>query len=345
MGLLSSLLSLLFIGLLLELGVRAWNAWRTHFSSRAYAAMLLDDRLGWKPMPSFARDGTRTDASGHSYPVIMHVDKDGFRRYRSDSPRGKLFVLGDSFTWAVDAGDDDTYYAHLHRQLGLDVDAFGVGGYGTMQEYLVLDEYIDRIHPSAILLQLFSNDFVNNDYALEIQSTQNNNSMRRPYLGPDDSVVYAFPCGFPSGAPWLRDFANRHSKFLYLLFSRIDQRRAAKTDSIEDRALRGDSEAIRLYEESAAITGRLLKKIRQRVPQDIPVFAFSIDTTGTFADRLPGLCAEAGLIWIDGVAQAVQNAEQTGAVVRAADGIHWNPRGHALAAGVLAPAIGGYLKN
>ena len=343
MGLCASAFALGLCLAVLEVATRVWYHVNIRNADRAFSALVIDDHLGWRPLPGFYRKGTRTDAAGAKYPVEMRVDAQGFRRYRSDAPRGRLFVLGDSFTWAVDAGDADTYYAHLHRALGLDVDAFGCGGYGTLQAAMILEKHIDAIQPTAVLLQLCRNDFVNNRYDLEVRSIQNNNSMRRPYLGDDGEILHAFPCGFPRHAPALRNFANRHSKFLYFIFSRIDRRLADDVDSIEDRFARGEPDAVALYEKSFEVTTRILKRIRADVPADVPVFAFAVDDTGPFDAIFPALCNEAGVIWLDGVAQAVERAEDAGVVVRAADGSHWNPRGHALAAQVLAPALAAHL--
>lgn len=307
--------------------------------ARPYAAMQLDDRLGWKPTPSFHRSGFRADAAGNRYQVDMNVDADGFRRYRADTPRGRVLVVGDSYTWAVDAGDDDTYYAHLHRALEVDVDAIGCGGYGTLQEWMLLDQHVDAPPPTLVLLQMCRNDVVNNSYELESRSIYNNNSMRRPFLAANGSITYAFPCGFPRRFPALRDFANRHSRFLYFLFSRTDRRFAAKGVSVEDLYLRRDEQAERLYTDALRTTGELLKRIRARVPAQIPVAAFCTDDVEPFTGAFAQLAGDAGLVWIPGVAQRVQEARDRGERVTAADGWHWAPRGHALAAEVLIPAL------
>jgi hypothetical protein len=73
-----------------------------------------------------------------------------------------------------------TYYALLAEKLNnLEVFAYGAGGYSTLQKYLILDEFIDRIRPQILLLQLCSNDFFDNDYDLE-HSRWSNPLRRRP---------------------------------------------------------------------------------------------------------------------------------------------------------------------
>ena len=44
-----------------------------------------------------------------------------------------------------------TYHALLRKKLGLEVFAYGAGGYGTLQEYLILDEVVDHIGPTMLL--------------------------------------------------------------------------------------------------------------------------------------------------------------------------------------------------
>ena len=55
----------------------------------------------------------------------------------------------------------------------MEVFAYGAGGYGTLQEYLILDEVVDHIRPTMLLWQFCSNDFINNDHALEVAGALN----------------------------------------------------------------------------------------------------------------------------------------------------------------------------
>ena len=57
------------------------------------------------------------------------------------------------------------------KELGIEVFAYGAGGYGTLQEYLILDEVIDEIQPTTMFWQFCNNDFTDNDHALEVAST------------------------------------------------------------------------------------------------------------------------------------------------------------------------------
>ena len=52
-------------------------------------------------------------------------------------------------------------------------------------------------------------------------------------------------------------------------------------------------------------------------------------------DELKRISENNGIYFIDGIPQAVRNAEQKGIITRAADGTHWNEAGHQIAARVI----------
>jgi hypothetical protein len=58
----------------------------------------------------------------------------------------------------------------------------------------------------------------------------------------------------------------------------------------------------------------------------------SYETAIPRSARRSDLAREAGITFIDGISQAIQQAEKAGAMVRARDGAHWNERGHQIAA-------------
>jgi hypothetical protein len=119
-----------------------------------------DPELGWFPAP-------RTEATFdfvHGTIPIAHNSK-GFRDIEPsfDARPGVLF-LGDSFVWgyAVDAADrfsDRVRSRHPEWQ----VYNFGVSGYGTDQEYLLLQEHFQDYHPRVVFLVFCTeNDHIDN---------------------------------------------------------------------------------------------------------------------------------------------------------------------------------------
>jgi len=105
------------------------------------------------------------DLSKHLVNYITY--ERGFKRFSTpDSNKIKILVLGDSFTKAGTVSNGEEYYAYLERNPEIQLFAKGVMGWGTLQEYLFLNETYDSIKPDIIILQFSSNDFINNDYFL-----------------------------------------------------------------------------------------------------------------------------------------------------------------------------------
>jgi lysophospholipase L1-like esterase len=299
-------------------------------------SIVLDDRLGWKAAPGVSFEGVRRDASGQAYPVSLHVDAFGCRTAplpAGATARSVLFV-GDSFTQAFDVSDDKAYWARIGALRGLEVHACGTGGYGTLQELLVLSDALDRMDPAAVVLQFSSNDLINNSFLLESRSYGNNNGMTRPYLLEDGRIVRRLPKSF---AP-LRELANRHVWSLYFILSRLDRLAARFGPSIEaDIAREGPGHP--LFAEASRLTNTLLARFRERAGPRRALYAFCVDEVFPFSGELRRLAAANGFTVIDGVGDAVAAAEAAGAVTRAEDGAHWNDEGHQIAGELLSHTI------
>ena len=184
-------------------------------------AVSVDDKLGWRPTENFVRYREGLDAGGQEYKVEYTTNKDGFRIFGNQKTkyRKKVLFIGDSFTLAKDVSKNKTYYGNLKDILPIEVFAYGGGGYGTLQEYMIIDKYIDQIRPDSIVLQFSSNDFINNHYELERRSYINNNCMRRPYMTKEGRIVYLLPKRFAL----IREIAYKHLYFTHLLISGIDR--------------------------------------------------------------------------------------------------------------------------
>jgi hypothetical protein len=89
----------------------------------------------------------------------------------------RVAVLGDSFIEAFQVPEDQTFCAALERELGqcefldgrrVEVLNFGVSGYGTAQELLMLRHYVWPYEPDLVVLAFFAgNDLRNNSAELE----------------------------------------------------------------------------------------------------------------------------------------------------------------------------------
>lgn len=308
-----------------EIAIRIYHYVKYDFNRNSLKPITLDDKIGWRVTGNYKYRGQKQDASGKKYRVEIQTNKYGFRIFGDPGTKSKkkILFIGDSSTQALDVSNDKTYYGLLKDKIPIEVFAYGGGGYGTLQEYMILDEYIDIIKPDVVVMQVCSNDFINNDYELEVRSSKNNNGMLRPYMTKEGSIIYALP----KPIPWLRELINKHSRFLYFVVSRIDRLRAKQSVSVED-IIRKEGRSFPLFMESVEITEQIFQKIKKRIPAETPLYVFSIDDTSPYYNAFKKILNKNKIALIDSVPQAIKRAEQKGIVVRASDKAHWNETGH-----------------
>jgi hypothetical protein len=105
----------------------------------------------------------------------------------------RLLVLGDSYMDAYSVSAEDATPKQL-QQLALDnkneieVINLGVGGYGTLQEYLVFRDIGIKYQPDIVLLGFYLyNDVRNNSLALEsLLTPESMKTQSRPFLEPGE---------------------------------------------------------------------------------------------------------------------------------------------------------------
>jgi hypothetical protein len=300
--------------------------------------ITLDDTLGWRATGNYRFDGFHENADGTQYPVHITQNEYGFRMFgnvRSKSP--KILVIGDSNTQATQVSDDKTYYAYIRDSLHTEVFAYGGGGYGTLQEYMILDRYFDLIQPDLILWQYCENDFINNSAELESESKINNNGLVRPYW-VSGQIVYVLPRKYTES---IRRFALEYSRLLYFVISRVDRAFGYLPLKTVETQIFAEGAGHPGLARSVLVTDDLMLKVRARVGQ-VPVVAFNVG--GGYAvhtDAFRQISSRHGILFLDDVEVAIGNAEVKGIVVKAGDRAHWNETGHQIAGEVLA----NYLKQ
>jgi hypothetical protein len=125
-----------------------------------YQTNITVPELGYAGRPNI--DGIQTQ-EGYSHPVLNDL---GFHdiphRVERDSNSFRVAVLGNSFTMAIQVETPETYVSILGKELrecaALDdkrIEAlnFGVGGYTTTQNYLLMRDFVWRYSPDIIVLQ------------------------------------------------------------------------------------------------------------------------------------------------------------------------------------------------
>jgi hypothetical protein len=210
--------------------------------------------------------------------------------------------------------------------------AYGGDGYGTLQEYLILDRYFDLIKPDLILWQYCENDFINNTAELEKESTINNNGLIRPYW-VSGQIVYGLPKKYSAS---IRQFGLKYSRLMYLVISRVDRALGYFPLKTVETEIFAQGAGHPGFARSVLVTDDLMSKVRARVGQ-VPVVAFNVGRGyAVYTDAFSQISSRHGILFLDDVGAAIGKAEDKGVVVRAGDRAHWNETGHQIAGEVLA---------
>jgi hypothetical protein len=135
-----------------------------------------DPNLGWKLKPGASGEWKGEGAS------FVQVNSEGLRdreHTKAKPPNTiRVAVLGDSFTEAIHLPVEQTFWSKLERKLGnceavkgrknVEVINFGVQGYGTAQELIMLRKKVWDYNPDIVVLAFFiGNDIINNSPKLE----------------------------------------------------------------------------------------------------------------------------------------------------------------------------------
>jgi hypothetical protein len=107
-----------------------------------------DEELGWFPIPNSHKTytGGRTISASHN--------SEGFRGPEfSTNQEPRIVFLGDSFVWGVDVELPERFTEKLQaKHPTWTIYNLGVSGYGTDQEYLLLQKHFDRFRPQIVFL-------------------------------------------------------------------------------------------------------------------------------------------------------------------------------------------------
>ena len=150
---------LLFCAGLAEVGLRALlgESLALHEDERNLT-YRHDDALGWFPIASSSRSFTGSQT------ITVRHNARGFRdeEHTTDS-RPSILFLGDSFVWGYDVERAERFTDLLAERLPeWHIYNLGVSGYGTDQEYLLLQDQFDFYKPDIVVLVMAGNDEADN---------------------------------------------------------------------------------------------------------------------------------------------------------------------------------------
>jgi hypothetical protein len=301
-----------------------WIQGRTWLGDAAF--LVRDPELGWRPNGRLSVERTLVDASGSAYRARITTERDGFRRFPDADGRPRVLFIGDSFTHALEAGDEQAYWAvFARRHPDFAVFAIGAGGYGTLQEALLLERIGPRARPDIVIWQFCDNDLTNNLFEAERQSARHNNLMRRPYW--EGAIVYRDP------APWPFALLDRLYRATGLRVLKLAQAHGHRLLSelrgrTEDGFAGPNGPALRAR--AVAITQAILRRSQTGTRTDL-----SFNVCRSAGADFRALSEASGVYFLGDYGPRIA-ARRAGREVFAADGRHLNDHGHAMLGDLLA---------
>jgi hypothetical protein len=270
--------------------------------------------------------------------ISIHYSKRGFKRWpETDHGYPRVLVMGDSFTEMTFVSNGEEWYSYLEREYpDIAFFVFGGGGYGTLQEYMVMDDYFEDIRPQAVIWQFCSNDYSNNYYELDLKTYPFNNHSVRPYI-EDNEIVYRLPLPYAA----LRDYSFSADQLLHL-YDRYRRKNAIENlkeyhqQRREERGMlsSAEKEELALIErQSVDVTSRLAVMIRKRVG-DVPVYFFN--ACGKFTENDRAVCEAGDFVCIDFIGDYIKSLKTSGVQVLVEKDGHWNREGNRYVGGKLA---------
>lgn len=141
-----------------------------------------DPELGWMPQPGSASTVETFRITHYRHNSLGLRDEE----FRLDAKPTILF-LGDSFVWGLDSEVEERFSDLLKPRIpDYNILAAGVSGFGTDQEYLLLQKLWPKVKPAVVVL-IFCAD---ND-RLDNMTSHRYDNYQKPYFAtqPDGSLV------------------------------------------------------------------------------------------------------------------------------------------------------------
>ncbi len=138
-----------------------------------YGMIAYDKHLGWKLTPNW--DGQHKH---YAFDVSYSTNSHGFRN-NSHTKQGQVRLryafVGDSFTFSFGVDDNETFIHLLNsqeKQNNIYLN-FGVPGYSTDQEYLLIRKRVLHFSPDVVLLVVYlGNDLFDNELPYPLQANR-----------------------------------------------------------------------------------------------------------------------------------------------------------------------------
>lgn len=138
-----------------EAALRLWGAIQDVPGPAQF--LVHDDQLGWRNRPGF--DGRHVT---EDFAVAVCFDSEGARCAGSAAPPaatdGAVLAIGDSTTFGWGVAEEECFASRLAQRLQVVVRNFGVNGYGSDQQLLMLRQQLLRGTPRLVVVTHQDND-------------------------------------------------------------------------------------------------------------------------------------------------------------------------------------------
>jgi lysophospholipase L1-like esterase len=310
---------------------------------------ILDGELGWTLRPNYQNTFNQRDQSGNAYTVNFETNELGLRTYgKMDSCKLKILVLGDSYTGAPYSGNEQMWYSEMVRKIDSKsggpknstcVVAGGAGGYGTLQELILLKRILSSYRPNAIVVQFSGNDFQDNHMEWQGKQIVRAQKFRRPYQDSEGKISYSPELIAPIWRiPHLGD-----GRFFSIIDGLITN--AQYYYYGKDYGPKLNQSIVKQYQaESLEITSMLFNEMRHQIPS-IPIYIVNASFSETgFSGSWIKLAKAAGLEPLIVPSRVIEAQRQKDSSVMNQDGGHWSNLGNqifgdAVAESLLAEAL------
>jgi hypothetical protein len=204
---------------------------------------------------------------------------------------------------------------------------FGYGGYGSLQKFLILDDFIDEIKPDMILWQFCNNDYWNDMYEYGIKRAYPFGAVSEyvPYL-EKGKIVYRKPIPFSNLRKRSKFFSNLVEIFSNFAVNKLHRQREEGTYVLKDVRI-----SSKMEDEALKIIIEIMAMAKNRAGE-VPIYFFS---SHYLTEREELICIRANITCIPGIAEYIAETEEQGISMKSLDG-HWNIKGNEVAGKLLA---------
>ena len=157
---------------------------------------VSDKHIGWKLKKNLDLKIEQKDLLGKKYNVHFITNENGARFYGTKSNADlKILVIGDSFTNMPYASNDKMWFSVFADKFkkktnsNIYIETIGAGGYGNLQQFLLLEKMYKDFDPNFVVMQICNNDFMDNTYEWVVKNRNKNQFLRSPYL-KNDLIFY-----------------------------------------------------------------------------------------------------------------------------------------------------------